>query len=259
MDVADGLLSSFKSFKIKHSNISGTQILHITHKNKQWIVASEAVKDDISGDWFCQEHWLNQGRLLGANSGRGSAWVIKSEWGKWVLRHYLRGGLYAKLNKDHYLWSGLKNTRAYKEYALLQQLQTLDLPAPVPVAARIQKKGLMYQNDLIMAHLPHRQTLAQAITDNAVSDADWRLTGQTIARFHQHKVYHADLNTHNILLADDMVHIIDFDKGQIRSSQGSWCQHNLSRLKRSVDKVCQVDQQAAVDGGWQILMEGYHG
>jgi len=244
---------------MKHSNILGSATLHITHKNKQWIVAIDDIKDDINGDWFDQSHWLNQGRLLGANSGRGSAWVIKSEWGKWVLRHYLRGGLYAKLNKDHYLWSGLKNTRAYREFELLQQLQTWQLPAPAPVAAKIRKSGLMYQNDLIMAHIPHRQTLAQAIIAHETSEQDWQMTGQTIARFHEHGVFHADLNAHNILLSDKLVHVIDFDKGQIRKPQPGWCEKNLKRLKRSVDKVTPDEHSEGIEQQWQILMEAYHG
>lgn len=235
--------------------------MQIKQKKNQWIIASADIADHIDTEWFSHEYWINQGRLLGANSGRGTAWTIKSEWGKWVLRHYLRGGLYAKLSKDQYLWTGINNTRAFKEFKLLNELNELNLPAPKPIAALVQKKGMFYQNDLIMEHIVHDCTFADILSEDS-DITDWKLVGKTVARFHQAGVYHSDLNAHNILLKksgnDSKAYLIDFDKGLLRTPQKSWQQNNLNRLKRSIEKVSQQSCDKALKAHWQAFMDAYH-
>jgi len=238
------------------------------------MITSEELKDEINPQWFEQDYWMNQGRLLGANSGRGSTWVIKSEWGKWVLRHYFRGGLYAKINRDKYFWTGLKNTRAYREYQLLNELQNLNLPSPKPIAALIKKQGLFYRNDLIMEHIQHQMTFAQGIknehlnqhsskhnemsNDNLLNIDMWHLIGQTIAQYHTNGIYHSDLNAHNILLNDQQVFIIDFDKGEQKTPAKGWQQNNMSRLKRSIEKLSNKNCDTQLRKEWQGLLAGYH-
>ncbi len=264
------LLSSAKSFKISHSIIDQPNSLHTTNKKNLSIITSDELKNEISQQWFEQDYWMNQGRLLGANSGRGSTWVIKSEWGKWVLRHYFRGGFYAKLNRDRYFWTGLKNTRAFKEYQLLTELQNLNLPSPKPVAAMVVKKGLSYRNDLIMEHIQHKMTFAQGLRNEQISHEHqsdkksalpidtWQRIGRTIAQFHHNGIYHSDLNAHNILLNDEQVFLIDFDKGEIRTPKTHWQQDNMNRLKRSIGKVSNSSCDTQLSQQWQNLLDGYH-
>jgi len=240
-----------------HSITEDKSILHIKQKKNHWLITSSELQEHITENWFNQEYWLNQGRLLGANSGRGTAWVIKSEWGKWVLRHYLRGGLYAKLNRDHYLWLGLNKTRATKEYELLLHLQKLNLPSPKPIAALVIKKGLSYKNDLIMEHINHDLTFAEHLKQDKQNTNIWQNIGKTIAQYHQHGIYHADLNAHNILIAKDKVHVIDFDKGEIRTPQPSWQQKNMLRLRRSIEKITQKSCDKELNTYWQILIDSY--
>ncbi len=232
--------------------------MHTISKKNDTIIVNDDLKNEVSADWFEQSYWLNQGRLLGANSGRGSAWVIKSEWGKWVLRHYFRGGLYAKINRDSYLWSGLKNTRAYREYMLLEKINSLGLPSAQPIAAKITRHGLMYRNDLIMAHIPHDLTFAEAIGQETYSKPNiWQQIGHTIAQFHHNGIYHSDLNAHNILLSNNQVYLIDFDKGQVRTPHPSWQQANMMRLKRSIEKISTSSCDGELAPLWQSLMQGY--
>ena len=234
--------------------------MHTTIKNKNsWIITSNKDFKEIDDQWFTQDYWMNQGRLLGANSGRGSTWVVKSEWGKWVLRHYFRGGLYAKLSRDSYFWTGLNNTRAYQEFKLLAHMQQLDLPCPKPIAALVSKKGLFYRNDIIMSHIQHDHTFATGLSDNNLSTSTWAKIGQTIAQFHQHGIYHSDLNAHNILINDATgeVFIIDFDKGMVKSPQKSWRQENLNRLKRSIEKITGLSCNTDLTAPWQALLDAY--
>ncbi len=226
-------------------------------KNGQWLLCDEQLTEDIETAWFDQTHWLNQGRLLGANSGRGSAWVIKSEWGKWVLRHYFRGGLYAKVSQDSYLWTGLNQCRAFAEFHLLNKLASLSLPAPRPVAARVIKKGLYYRNDLIMTHVPHEQTWAQSLADGTTESSTWADIGSTIARFHRNGVYHSDLNAHNILLNGEEVTLIDFDKCSIKSPNINWQKQNIERLRRSVEKITGQSCQDQLSQPWQQLLDAW--
>lgn len=231
--------------------------MHITREKNQWLIASDNIKEEVTAQWFQQEYWLNQGRLLGASSGRGSAWVIKSEWGKWILRHYYRGGLYANFIKDSYLWAGLARTRVYQEFKLLEKIHDLGLPSPKPIAALIQKKGLYYKNDLIMQHIDHQKTMAKSLIENDLPLNLWQQIGRTISQYHHNGIYHSDLNAHNILLSSDQVFIIDFDKGCIKNINSKWQQKNMIRLKRSIEKITQKSCDHTLKPQWQALMDAY--
>ncbi|WP_179952160.1 3-deoxy-D-manno-octulosonic acid kinase [Marinicella rhabdoformis] len=222
-------------------------------KNNQWLICQPKLESEIETQWFDQEHWLNQGRLLGANSGRGSAWVVKSEHGKWVLRHYFRGGMYAKISKDKYLWTGIENCRAIKEFKLLLQLQSWKLPAPVAVAARVIKHGCFYRNDLIMEQLQHQNTFAQSLSETDFSLKMWQHVGSIIAKFHNHGVFHSDLNANNILINDEQIYLIDFDKSDTRNPKRSWQLNNINRLKRSIEKITQKSCQNELKPFWDAL------
>jgi 3-deoxy-D-manno-octulosonic acid kinase len=83
--------------------------------------------------------------------------------------------------------------------------------------------------------------------------------GALIARFHAAGVDHADLNAHNILVADGKLWLIDFDGGEIRGTGTAWKLANLARLKRSLLKVgaCDHDEATLDREIWTPLMRGY--
>jgi len=235
--------------------------------------------------WFDHQYWLDQGRLLGASSGRGSAWRVKSPLGKWMLRHYFRGGLPARVIRDKYLWQGLDKTRAVAEWRLLQRMCEHGLPVPQPVAARVRKKGLFYTADILMQFVPHEQTFSQFLLTTA-ADIDlptWEKVGKSIGRLHGHGFFHADLNAHNILLSRELAWLIDFDRGryvgmaqsaeetsvlQESTALPGWQRDNLNRLRRSIEKViattAEKDNQSpalspgALEQGWSALVTAYH-
>ncbi len=180
-----------------------------------------------------------------------------------VLRHYYRGGLVARFIQDWYLGVQLKNTRAYREWCLLRTMRNLNLPVPVPVAARVLKKGIFYQADLVTVEIQQSETLADYLMQQELSEAEWGQVGQCIKRFHAHNIYHADLNARNILLKkisgnENEVYLIDFDRGNIRHRSGRWQQENLGRLKRSLEKFKErVTGFNYNDHAWTELMTGY--
>jgi 3-deoxy-D-manno-octulosonic acid kinase len=206
---------------------------------------------------FQPSYWAVRGSLAEVAGGRQSVYFVRAEAECWVLRHYRRGGLAAKLSNDRYLWLGAVHTRCVREWRLLAELYRRGLPVPAPVAASYRRSRLTYQADLITQALPASRTLADALTAAALAEPQWRLIGATIARFHAHGVQHADLNAHNVLLGTDgAVYILDFDRGRLRR-RGAWEQSVVQRLRRSLEKIQQ--QRTDVHFGereWAWLLAG---
>lgn len=204
-------------------------------------------------------HWRALGALEELTGGRASVSIVTSGQERWVLRHYRRGGLIARMSRDRYVWLGAARTRSFAEWRLLAELRRRGLPVPAPIAARYVRGLVTYRADLITEHLPDCRTLADAITGAALPRERWSQVGQTIAAFHREGVHHADLNAHNILLGAASVYVLDFDRGRIEA-RGTWEQDVLARLRRSLEKI--RTQRADVrfgDEQWGWLMAGCAG
>lgn len=213
----------------------------------------------FSPEMLSEDYWLKHNAVTGSAQGRGTTWFVSYQEQQWVLRHYYRGGLIGKFNKDSYWFSGQKNTRAAREFSLLLTLQQLGLPAPEPVAYRVIRQGLFYRADLLSTRIADAEDLVGILSRQHLSETVWMDIGATIRRFHDHGIYHHDLNAHNILLGKkNQVSLIDFDRGEQRQVNTSWQQANIERLLRSFRK-----EQAKIPGfcwqpeHWQILLQGY--
>jgi 3-deoxy-D-manno-octulosonic acid kinase len=206
---------------------------------------------------FEREHWRARSELEETAGGRGTVAFIRDGERRWVLRHYRRGGLVARLLDDRYLWTGAERTRAFREWRLLRDLRAAGLPVPEPVAARYGRRGLFYRADLITTELPTRRTLAHALAATPLDVATWRAVGACVGRLHAHGVHHADLNAHNLLLDDDgKVYVLDFDRGRIRP-RGAWERDVLERLQRSLRKVTAGLPPGRFDSAaWHALLQG---
>jgi 3-deoxy-D-manno-octulosonic acid kinase len=154
-----------------------------------------------------------------------------------VLRQYLRGGLAAKLSRDHYIWRGANRTRSFAEFRLMRALHAQKLPVPRPIAAFYMREGLRYKAAILMERLEGVRSLADRALV-AGRGAPWEETGRLIARFHRVGLDHADLNAHNILFdANGHGWLIDFDRGVLRIPATRWRERNLKRLLRSLIKL----------------------
>jgi len=204
---------------------------------------------------FSPAHWQAHGALEAVPGGRGTVAFVRARPDEgWVLRHYRRGGLVARLIDDAYLFTGAERTRSFREWRLLRQLRQWQLPVPLPVAASYRRRGPFYRADLITAELPTRRTLAMALRDAPLPGEAWQAIGRSIARLHARGVQHADLNAHNLLLDDQhSVYVIDFDRGRMRA-RGDWEQAVLARLQRSLAKVTAgLPGDRYGDTQWQAL------
>jgi 3-deoxy-D-manno-octulosonic-acid transferase len=220
--------------------------------------------------YFQAEFWQQQGLVIGQSKGRNTVWFIRQQNGQEaVLRHYYRGGLVGKLNKDKFWPEPAAQSRAMAEFSLLWQMRLWGLPVPRPCAALYQKHGFSYSADILIERIPGTTDLAHLLQQRPLTAAEWQQLGAVIASFHQHQVYHSDLNCHNILLDNQgQFWLIDFDKCAIRTAADypdqSWKTQNLQRLLRSLNKEqqqlpnfhWQPDQFAALELGYQQAGHG---
>ena len=230
----------------------------IDQQGDTYILYDNEYAGKVTGDWFEPAYWEAQQGIEGMASGRGTTWFVKQRDAHWVLRHYRRGGLVSWLLEDRYLWTGLEQSRAWREWSLLSEMHQQGLPVPKPIAARVCRLGLFYSADLLTERIPTAHSLSQYLTRQKLDALQWCQVGKVIKRFHQAGIYHADLNAHNILLNDtDEVFVIDFDRGEQRPVD-SWTEMNLVRLRRSLDKLKRSLQGFSFEeADWQDLMQGY--
>lgn len=208
---------------------------------------------------FEPDYWAAQDRVISTAPGRGSATFIDADFGKGVLRRYLRGGVPGRVVEDRYLFLGVGRSRPFREFHLLADLVRQGLPAPVPIAAVCERLGAVYRGALLTEALEHRWTLSDAL-GSGISAARWNAIGRAIRRLHDHGVWHADLNARNILLGDEPenVFFVDFDRARYRPGRPVDGRSNLARLRRSLEKPG-TGKMANPPDEWAALLKGYHG
>lgn len=230
------------------------------------ILYTNEVTDEIRSAWFKPYFWQNNKSIVGESQGRNTTYFIDHTQQdgsvlNMVLRRYYRGGLIGKIINNTFLYHGLRSTRGAAEFLLLLQMTKLGLPVPKPIAVRVRKTfGFWCRNQILIERINGAQDMFQLLSMEAASDVLWQDVGKVIKQFHQHGVYHSDLNIHNILLdAENKVYLIDFDKCDIRQPDSSWQQKNLDRLKRSLTKELGLNPEFHFEeNDWNNLMIGYN-
>jgi 3-deoxy-D-manno-octulosonic acid kinase len=240
---------------------------------RQWPLGSEVKRKELTGGamlydasragnlapaWFDPAYWKDRNEIEGEARGRGTVHFVRHAGMGFVLRHYRRGGLIARISKDRYFWRGEQQTRSFSEWQLTYHLHRAGLPVPAPVAARYRRDGASYTADLITERIPSSESLTERLRARSLSILGWIAIGRCIRSFHDLGVCHADLNAHNILLTTDGgVFLIDFDRGRLMKP-GLWCDSNLVRLRRSLEKVTYaLPPDRISEADWHGLLDGY--
>jgi 3-deoxy-D-manno-octulosonic acid kinase len=209
--------------------------------------------------WFDRDYYREHGAVLHSTTGRGGVLMLDRTGETWVLRHYHRGGLVARLVYDHYLWTGPERSRALREWRLLARLHESALPVPRPIAARVIRQGPIYQADIVTGLIPDTRPLSSYLRDGNVGDDRWAAIGAMLRAFHRYGVDHPDLTAHNILLgADAGEFLVDFDNAGVRAP-GRWQRSRLERLQRSLRKVALETGTQFDEHAWQLVQRGYDG
>lgn len=204
--------------------------------------------------WFDPDWWGQKARPVD-DGGRGSAWFIDAR-SPLVLRRYQRGGLVARLSRSTYLYLGREQTRSFSEFRLLQYMNARGLPVPAPVAAATWRIGPIGYRAAILVERLHG-TRALGSIAGTLGMETWQAVGRTIREFHDAGICHADLNCFNILLSDDRIYLIDFDKGQFKGTGSGWREKNLQRLHRSLAKLAWPEAGPTLEQAWAQLLQGY--
>ena len=224
------------------------------------ILYDKAIINQISDKHFAANGWLHSETIEGPlrSGGRGSTMYVGNVPRQFVLRHYMRGGLIGRFNRDTYVFSGEDKTRPFMEWRLLDKLAANNMNVPRPAAARYCRRGTFYKADIITVRIPGVVSLAEYIAEKDRGDEFWASTGSSIRRFHEAGVYHADMNAYNVQIDTDAdLWLLDFDKGELRAP-GPWQQETLSRLHRSLDKIAGLDPHIHYrQRNWEQLLEGY--
>lgn len=206
--------------------------------------------------WFDPEHWGQRARPVDSG-GRGGAWYVDAPFAGMVLRHYLRGGLAARLSRDRYVWQGEDRVRSFAEFRLTAALHRQGLPVALPLAASYRRQGASYSAAILLERLHDVRTFAHCVAQDPAK-APWEAAGRMIARFHLAGLDHADLNAHNLLF-DAAGHgwLIDFDRSRLRKPARTWRRNNLARLLRSLQKLRGTRPRHAIEADFARLTGAY--
>ncbi len=239
-----------------------------------WPVGAEVRQKPISGgamlydtsragnaeaSWFDPKWWSARVPVDARPEGRGGVWFIDAEEQRMVLRHYHRGGWMGRFTADTYRWRGEAQTRSFLEWHMLYLMRRAGLPVPVPIAACYRRSGRNgYRADLLTEQIPGTQSLATLLGTGSMPLTHWIALGRCLRRFHDDGVFHADLNSHNVLLGEATeVWLVDFDRSRLRKP-GLWCDDNLVRLRRSIQKItARLPPEHFSDADWDSLLRGY--
>ncbi len=182
---------------------------------------AKSAPDSFDVQLFDQAHCISIDGAYRITEGRGTSVIFPTAGRQLFLKDYRRGGMVRHLSKDHYLFTGLSRTRAFREFRLLEAMNTSGLAVPQPFACRVERKGVMYRASLIVEVIDHRGSLAKVIKADGAEALDWYALGEFIGSFGRQRIFHADLNTSNILMRSRDgensgvgFYLIDFDRGR---------------------------------------------
>ncbi len=194
-----------------------------------------------------------------AKAGRGEVhWVVHQQR-TYLLRHYYRGGMMAKLSRDLFLAQPVARSRGMREFTLLAQLRARGLPVPRAGAARRSGYGFWYRSDVLLEKIPDALDVAEILhVQRALTNAEWMALGRTLRDLHDEQVFHSDLNCHNLMLdVRGKAWVVDFDKCGFRGGD-EWKPRNLERLLRSLRKELRIDPAFRwSERDWPHFLAGY--
>ena len=232
-----------------------------TEQSPQGLIRYDSdIFETIEDKHFTAQYWQQQKSIAGNSTGRATVWFIQQGDLGLLLRHYYRGGLVGKINKDRFLREPAEKSRAIHEFDLLLKLREIGLPVPRPVAARMEKTAVFsYKADILVEVIPGAVDVFRLLREKKLSAELWQKLGSVIKELHDTGVYHSDLNCHNLMLDDkDKAWIVDFDKCDFRES-GDWKEANIQRLLRSLRKEKEKNETFywKESRDWPELLTGY--
>lgn len=185
--------------------------------------------------------------------------------GRWVVRHYHRGGAVGPLLGDRYLRLG--TPRPVRELRLGWALEERGLPTTDHVGAAVYPAGPWYRGDLVTRYVPGAHDLAAVLfpgraTDETDPAAAMEVTGRLFRTLHEGGVIHPDLNLKNILIVgagpSPQTRVLDLDGARLQARVGPRARRRMvERFWRSGRKWS-ARTGAALDPVWvEAFNRGY--
>jgi len=227
-------------------NISIPTTYSLIKKGKVFLLLKEEYKESLLQQGiedlttFLKTHRQNT-RFL---SGRTPHPSIPIDGGKWmVIRQYSHGGIFRAITRNIYLFG----SRSFRELALTEQIRSCEIPTIEPIGA-IHRPilPLLYQPYFLSLEVPRAKDLIQYFQEVGPHPVGENLflkrkvirsAGILIRKFHEAGFVHGDLQLKNILVAEDQLLLIDFDRSYRKKVLFMRERiKNLLRLNRSVEK-----------------------
>src|SRR5690606_29320690 len=100
---------------------------------------------------FDASYWQQVKRVKGQATGRATAFFVAADQQDVLLRHYYRGGLVGKVNRDRFKREPIASSRAMAEFTMLNRMHSMGLPVPEALAARYTPASLWgYRADIMV-------------------------------------------------------------------------------------------------------------
>ena len=161
------------------------------------------------------EHISKPPTLVNANlSGRASVkYATLDNIGEVAIKYYVRGGVFGKFITRRYFKFG--PTRGESEYRFLEEVRSLGVNAPIPLA--YADKGRPFYNAWLLTQvIPQTVNLAELSLKD--EDRTSRLLLELVRQVSiliKAGIWHVDLHPGNVLIdSEDRLHILDFDKAE---------------------------------------------
>lgn len=193
--------------------------------------------------------------------GRGPVPVLTTPLGRWVVRHYHRGGsVAAPLLRDRYVRIGLP--RPVREAHASRELLRRGIPTPRVMGGAVYPVGAFYRADIVTEFIAHAADLAFLLFEEERGGPEradvLEEVGRLLARTAAAGVSHPDLNAKNVLVEQrpggGLPLILDLDRCRVlplgsQVNPGAM----LERLCRSLRKHEGRSGRPLVPSEWSVL------
>ena len=177
-------------------------------------------------------------------TGRATVFAIElpNGVGPAVVRRSMRGGWLSSLNTDLFL----PPTRALRELVASIRLRSSGVATPELIAFAVYPVGGIFRrSDVVTREVPGEDLgsiLASGPSEERRQVA-LEATAALVAALSVAGAHHSDLNVRNILVSDDVAHILDVDRIRFHiPGDPIVLNANIARLKRSLRKRRDVDK-----------------
>lgn len=194
-------------------------------------------------------------------SGRAPAYAITlgDSCGKVVVRHSMRGGVFARTGTDLFL----PPTRGLRELVNSLRLRLAGVPTPEVVAVVSYRAGpFLRRSDVATREIAESHDLTVVLAGMSNSEhrnSCLRATGNLVAALARAGAHHPDLNARNVLITWDSpdgarAHVLDVDRIRFHLPGDPMVRTaNIARLSRSLRKLRDKSELDVTDADLDVI------